>query len=485
MRTFELSTETGRTFWTIDVRGASITVAFGKVGTAGQTRTKTVEDATRAHAEADKLIREKTRKGYTETIRKAAPEEAAFEKALVENPDDLAGWCAFADYLVEQGDPRGEFMRVQIALEDENRKKKEREALKEKERALLAEHERAWLGGLARFALDEEREGQNYWYSTRLECGWRRGVLSRLVVGQLTLALAQALASDPAARFVTELQVGGQCFGHRDEGAPRQPRPSVPTPSGVTHHMELFELIGSALFANLRAFQLGDQVPEEDGWCDCITYARGIEYVAAAMPRVEVLNLYCKEYESEPLFRLTNLTHLRELRIYHLGGKQYGRRYEYALDVLAKNPAFSNLTHLLFHPHHVEKHTDDGSGFSYLPLEQVKALVRSPHLKKLTHLQIRLSDMGDGGVREIIASGILKRLKWLDLRHGGITNVGANLLAVCPDAKRLERIDLSRNGVTSTGLRALRKAGVNAVANQPLTDGELINQMYLAEGDQE
>jgi uncharacterized protein (TIGR02996 family) len=409
----------------------------------------------------------------------------AFESALRANPDDLAGWCAYADWLVEQGDPRGEFMQVQIALEDENRKKKEREAFKEKEQALLAKHERAWLGGLATFALDENREGRDYWHSTRLEHGWRRGVLSRLVVGQLSLALAQKLASDPAARFVTELQVNSQFFGRREEGAPRQPKPRVRKPQGVDHHMELFELIGSPLFANLRALQLGELPDEEGGEWACHVSAPGLEHVVAAMPRVEVLDLYCKRYESESLFRLPNLTNLRELRMYHLGGFDYDRRYEYALDVLAANPALANLTHLLFHPHYPEKRTNDGGSYSYIPLAQVRALVRSKHLKKLTHLQLRLSDMGDDGVREIIASGILKRLKWLDLRHGGITNEGARLFAACPDAKKLERLDLSRNGVTSTGLRVLRKAGVNAVANRPLTGEELINHMYLTEGDQE
>ena len=110
---------------------------------------------------------------------------------------------------------------------------------------------------------------------------------------------------------------------------------------------------------------------------------------------------------------------------------------------------------------------------SFIPLEQVRALVRSTHLKKLTHLQLRLSDMGDDGIREFIASGILKQLKWLDLRHGCVTDEGARLLAECPDAKHLERIDLSRNSGHGrrTGRAPLR--GVNAVANQPLTQSEL------------
>ena len=43
----------------------------------------------------------------------------ALEKALVEDPDDRAAHAAYADHLAEQGDPRGELIQVQLALEDE------------------------------------------------------------------------------------------------------------------------------------------------------------------------------------------------------------------------------------------------------------------------------------------------------------------------------------------------------------------------------
>src|SRR5262249_49662189 len=153
------------------------------------------------------------------------------------------------------------------------------------------------------------------------------------------------------------------------------------------------------------------------------------------------------------------------------------------LDVLATNPALVNLTHLQFHPHQAEDGDGAGNDLSFIPLEQVRALLASPHLKKLTHLQLRLSDMGDDRIREIIASGILQQLKWLDLRHGCITDDGAKLLAACPDAKKLECIDLSYNGVTATGLAELRKAKINAVANNPLTQNELNSRESLRQGD--
>jgi hypothetical protein len=208
------------------------------------------------------------------------------------------------------------------------------------------------------------------------------------------------------------------------------------------------------------------------------------------MPRVEELHLLCKSYDVERVFALPNLGNLRVLRVYHLGicGSREERLiYAYPLGVLAANPALTNLTHLLFHPHHPERYTHyrRGGQRSFLPLELVRALVRSPLLPRLTHLQLRLSDMGDAGVRLLIDSGILKRLRWLDLRHGAVTDEGARLLAACPDAARLEHLDLSRNAVGPDGLAALRAAGVPARAEAPLTAVEVAEEAYLHEGDSE
>ncbi|MEI4896459.1 hypothetical protein Q8G71_34775, partial [Klebsiella pneumoniae] len=67
---------------------------------------------------------------------------------------------AYADHLTESGDARGEFISVQMALEDEGRSAAERESLQAREKRLLAEHERAWLGELAPFLLDCDQSGE-------------------------------------------------------------------------------------------------------------------------------------------------------------------------------------------------------------------------------------------------------------------------------------------------------------------------------------
>ena len=133
MRTFQFSDAKSHKFWNIEVKGNDFTVTYGKIGTSGQTQTKTFATPEKAQAEADKLIREKTGKGYVETTPKASVSTAeAFEKAIRTN--DETAWRAYADYLTEQNDPRGEFMQVQFALENDSLPKAERDALKKKRR---------------------------------------------------------------------------------------------------------------------------------------------------------------------------------------------------------------------------------------------------------------------------------------------------------------------------------------------------------------
>ena len=65
-RTFIYTDDKSNKFWTIEINGDSYTVTYGKVGTAGQTQTKDFTDEAACQKAADKLIAEKTKKGYVE-----------------------------------------------------------------------------------------------------------------------------------------------------------------------------------------------------------------------------------------------------------------------------------------------------------------------------------------------------------------------------------------------------------------------------------
>ncbi|MGE5194209.1 MAG: WGR domain-containing protein [Deltaproteobacteria bacterium] len=65
-RYFEFVEGTSSKFWEISVSGSDVTVRFGRIGSNGQTKTKSFADESAAREHADSLIEEKVGKGYTE-----------------------------------------------------------------------------------------------------------------------------------------------------------------------------------------------------------------------------------------------------------------------------------------------------------------------------------------------------------------------------------------------------------------------------------
>ena len=86
-RLFEFVDDSSSKFWEVTLNGSEFTVRFGKIGTAGQSKTKDAGSQEKALSEVDKLIREKTGKGYKE-VGGAAPTPAvgsAKEKSAASN----------------------------------------------------------------------------------------------------------------------------------------------------------------------------------------------------------------------------------------------------------------------------------------------------------------------------------------------------------------------------------------------------------------
>ena len=64
MRRFELVEGKSSKFWEIELNGDSFDVRWGRIGTNGQSQTKSFANTAKAQAEHDKLVAEKTGKGY-------------------------------------------------------------------------------------------------------------------------------------------------------------------------------------------------------------------------------------------------------------------------------------------------------------------------------------------------------------------------------------------------------------------------------------
>ena len=66
-RRFEFQEGSSNKFWEVELSGNSVITKWGRIGTDGQSKTKDFADAAKAKAEYNKLIKEKSAKGYKES----------------------------------------------------------------------------------------------------------------------------------------------------------------------------------------------------------------------------------------------------------------------------------------------------------------------------------------------------------------------------------------------------------------------------------
>ena len=362
---------------------------------------------------------------------------AAFERHLLDNLDDTAAWSAYADYLTEQGEPRGDFMRVQLALEDESLPKAERRALHEEEEALRVKHLEEWVG--TKFA-------KQYFEAK----GLPRDNHSKLVFRRGWLWEASGITWDGPAgddpsdfnawRWLHSLDIG---------------------------YCEVL-LAHTPLVRNLRSLQVGD-----DEMNSTSGHLEDTDSLIAAAKYLERLYLATGNANTPALFALP-LVHLRELHVHC--------ETLYATDTLAENPAFTGLRTLAFHPHGYYGAEPRSFSGGYLNATDVRTICHAQHLKRLEHLQLNCLSAGDAGIDLLVNSGLIRRLKSLDLRHGCVSDEGAFTLYKALDGTphALEVLKLGDNALTGDGVAALRRLKLTLDAPDQHGPGD---DHYLTQGD--
>ncbi len=138
-------------------------------------------------------------------------DRAALEVALAANPDDFATHAAYADLLTEQGDPRGDYIRLQLALEDRHQPVERLRAMEQEAFELRQRHEAEWLGPLAEHVNPSAgglRSDVNIdVLEANVQVTYRRGWLDTVRVRGLSQAVADALTACPIVQLSSELQV--------------------------------------------------------------------------------------------------------------------------------------------------------------------------------------------------------------------------------------------------------------------------------------
>ena len=224
MQRFEFKDGKSSKFWEVEVEGDAVTFRYGKIGTDGRVETKTFASAAKAEAEADKKIREKTKKGYVE-VAAAAPaadgggaakagkkhsqcRHPTFEAAIVANPDSEQHWQVYADWLESQGDPWGQ--RISLEIQRDKAKGPAKKQLDEQLTALVDEQREHFYGK----SLPKLLKADDFDEVATVE--WKYGLLRSVRVaspeydwsGTAPATVLRALVESPAARLLSAITIG-------------------------------------------------------------------------------------------------------------------------------------------------------------------------------------------------------------------------------------------------------------------------------------
>jgi uncharacterized protein (TIGR02996 family) len=364
----------------------------------------------------------------------------ALEAALIADPDDVVRHAAYADLLLEQGDPRGEYIRLQLAAEDRNQPPAKLRELEDLAHKLRQQHEREWLGDLWQFT----QRPPSAWsvgvpMEPNVDVNWRRGWIDGVRIGQLTDELVAAIATNPFTRLLGSFACERNTVPDSGEEMPEQ--------------IELQPLIDAGRFANLRHFEVGsvEERVAADGW--------QLDDATEVMPKLESVKLCVDSFSESGLFggdyprlHTIDITYNNPRARFPILGFNAGlpSLRKLSLDLVEIMPPRGEL----------------GSDREPITESDLLCFFQSKYLNALEYLTFRLGEFGDAGMEELLRSGFITRLKGLDLCRCNITDAGAELLAAHPHTPRLEYLHLDNNLLSPIGIDALAAAGHQISTNQ-------------------
>ena len=449
MPRYEFVEGTSSKFWEITLEGKSFTTKFGKIGTAGQSSNKAFGSDAEAKKEYDKLIAEKVKKGYQPAgggngaeAKHAKPRPKAtgevvtgpndarnpeLEAALIADPGDRQAWAVFADWLQEQGDPRGELISLQLANKD-----KQAQALIEKRAdyflGKLAEHQTVHDEGSNNSVSHlRTKEQEEAWQKTQTQAFlWRNGFIWRVRLSHdsysdeaykgKTVDILRDVLEHPSGRFVTE-------FAFHSNGDPNE-----------DDLQDLIDLLGEKAPVTTRKISFGDNV-DQISW----HHTGNLDKLWKGVPNLKTLEIETGEFEVGKM----NAPAL-ERAIFITGGLS-----QTCGEGIAE-ASMPSIKHLEIY----YGSEDYGAGCS---VAEVQKLLKRTDLLHLEYLGLKNSEFADDIARALKGANVLKTVKTLDLSLGTMTDEGAQALVAAKDSlKHLDCLDLTRNFLSEEGVKAVK-----------------------------
>jgi uncharacterized protein (TIGR02996 family) len=392
--------------------------------------------------------------------------EDGFLQDILAHPDDMAPRLIYADWLTEHGDAeRGEFIRVQIDLDREEREDRYSPRWREltaREENLLRAYKRKWAAPLL---------GQT------LYLRFYRGFVEEATVTASSFCRRghRLFRLTPLRRIKVSLPVGARVRMAEVARSPNLARLRSVDLSLLSGLAEdgVCSLAASPLAAGLEELRaerasLSGPALEALGGSPHLAGLRALQFSLSGTDLVGLRALACSPH-------LTRLTELDVSTMLIVNSPQS----DAVLDVFREAPAWEGLTALNLSGHGL---SDAGltalagptclGRLTALRLDwnialgdaAVETVARSPRLANLQILSMRnCHAVGDGALQALAASPYPRLWKQLDfggdpmgLRQAGrITDAGVRALAASQNMARLRSLELAAHRVTDEGAEAI------------------------------
>jgi uncharacterized protein (TIGR02996 family) len=344
----------------------------------------------------------------------AVTQDEAFLQSIREDPDDDGLRLIYADWLEERGDPRGEFIRVQVELARTPPSDPRVPLWKKREHQLLAANRDAWVRPL-RELLQEDAASLRDW---RLVGGSRHdgdGLFRRGFPEKLTLEVRTFVERGESLLRLAPLR--HLCLWGAGDGGAAPALARCPHLAGI-ETLEFNDYFRSPLDAvGMRELATG-------------------QYLG----RLKHLLLYRNHLGDAGAAAVAAAwwpAGLRSLVLSDNGLSAEGVRE------LVASPHLSGLTMLLLNNN--ELGSAGGMAFSHWS-----------HPANLALLSLNRCGLGDEGVSTLVRCPLLATVEALRLNGNGITDQGAAALASSPLLSRLRTLDLEGNAISEAGWRIVR-----------------------------
>ena len=394
-----------------------------------------------------------------------SPEERSLLDAVQNAPDDDGPRLVYADWFDDRGDPRGRFIRLQLALARLSEYEPRRTMLFEEERQLLARHESEWtipLRGLASGIV------------------FRRGFVDEVnVTARQFLARSETVFESAPIRHLHLLDVGQNLSAVLAS-------PLLSRLSGLSFYAQYLcgvgRLVDAKTLSRLSHLYLGrNRLTDDD-----------VRLLATAplAESIEELDLHENEITdigAERLAEKGTFPKLTKLDLSHTG---VGPVWATTIATAPHRPVLRSLS--LAGNAAVGRSSADGvtlfrvnelnlseTGLTVLSLNRFLGAVDTPTVKVL---RLVGNTLGDGGAETIATSSVFSELRELDLRRNEIGSTGLEFLTDSTTLNRLHHLDLTSNPIdpmgwatllTAKGLKSLRKlelptAGISSALREAL-----------------